>query len=42
MSTWKKNRDKIIASFKSSGWTIKQRTKKGTFEQVDLAVTNGS
>ena len=39
---WKIIQQKIIATFNSSGWTIKQLTKEGTCEQVNLAVTNGS
>ena len=37
LSTWKKNREKIIAAFKSSGKTKRQRIKEETCEQVDLA-----
>ena len=41
LSNWKKNREKIIAAFKSSGGTKKQRIKEGTYEQVNLACING-
>ena len=34
---WNKNREKIIAAFKSSGWTKTQRIKEGTYKQVNLA-----
>ena len=37
LSTWKKNRDKIVTSFKSSGGTKRQRIKEGTYVQVNLA-----
>ena len=37
LSTWKKNRDKIVTAFKSSGGTKRQRIKEGTNEQVNLA-----
>lgn len=37
LSTWKKNKDKIIAAFKSSGGTKRQRIKEGTYEHVNLA-----
>ena len=37
LSTWKKNRDKIVTAFKSSGGTKRQRIKEGTLEQVRLA-----
>ena len=37
LSTWKKNREKIIAAFKSSGGSKRQRIKEGTYEQVNLA-----
>ena len=37
LSTWKKNRDKIVTAFKSSGVTKRQRIKEGTYEQVNLA-----
>ena len=37
LSTWKKNRDKIVTAFKSSGGTKRQRIKEGTYEQVNLA-----
>ena len=37
VSTWKKNKDKIVAAFKSSGGTKRQRIKEGTYEQVNLA-----
>ena len=35
LSTWKKNRDKIVTAFKSSGGTKRQRIKEGTYEQVN-------
>ena len=41
LSNWNKNREKIIAAFKSSGGTKKQRIKEGTYEQVNLACING-
>ena len=34
---WKRNRDKIVTAFKSSGGTKRQRIKEGTYEQVNLA-----
>ena len=34
---WKKNRDKILTAFKSSGRTKGQRIKEGVYEQVNLA-----
>ena len=34
--TWKKNREKIISAFRSSGGTKRQRIKEGTYEQVNL------
>ena len=37
LSTWKKNRDKIVTSFKNSGGTKRQRIKEGTYVQVNLA-----
>ena len=37
LSTWKKNRDKIVTACKSSGGTKRQRIKEGTYEQVNLA-----
>ena len=37
LSAWKKNRDKIVTAFKSSGGTRRQRIKEGTYEQVNLA-----
>ena len=37
MSTWKKNKDKIIAAFKSSGGIKRQRIKEGNHEHVNLA-----
>ena len=37
LSMWKKNRDKIVTAFKSSGGTKRQRIKEGTNEQVNLA-----
>ena len=37
LSTWKKNRDKIVTAFKSSGGNKRQRIKEGTYEQVNLA-----
>ena len=37
LSTWKKNRDKIVTAFKSCGGTKRQRIKEGTYEQVSLA-----
>ena len=36
-SLWKKNREKIIPAFKSSGGTKRQQIKEGTYEQVNLA-----
>ena len=36
-STWKKNREEIIAASKNSGVTKRQRTKEETYEQVNLA-----
>ena len=35
LSTWKKNREKIITAFKSSGGSKRQRIKEGTYEQVN-------
>ena len=35
LSTWKKNRDKIAAAFKSSGGTKRQRIKERTYKQVN-------
>ena len=40
LSTWKKNREKIVTAFKSSGGTKRQRIKEGTNEQVNLACFN--
>ena len=37
LSTWKKNRGKIVTAFKNSGGTKRQRVKEGTYEQVNLA-----
>ena len=37
LSTWEKNRKKIIAAFKSSGGAKRQWIKEGTYEQVNLA-----
>ena len=37
LSTWKKNRGKKIAAFKSSGGNKRQRVKEGIYEQVYLA-----
>ena len=37
LSTWNKNREKIIAAFKSSSGTKTQRIKEGTYKQVNLA-----
>ena len=37
LSTWKKNRDKIVTAFKSSDGTKRQWIKEGTYEQVNLA-----
>ena len=37
LSTWKKNRDKIVTAFKCCGETKRQRIKEGTYEQVNLA-----
>ena len=37
LSTWKKNRDKIVTAFKSSGGTKRQWIKEGTYGQVNLA-----
>ena len=36
LSKWKKNRERIIAAFKSSGRATRQRIKEGTYEQVNL------
>ena len=36
-TAWKKNRDKIVTAFKSSGRTKRQRIKEGVYEQVNLA-----
>ena len=37
ISTWRENREKVVTAFKSSGRTKRQRIKKGTYEQVNLA-----
>ena len=37
LSTWKKNKEKIIAALKSSGGTKRHQIKEGTYEQVNLA-----
>ena len=40
LSKWKKNRERIIAAFKSSGRATRQRIKEGTYEQVNLVSYN--
>ena len=42
LSTWKKNRDKIAAAFKSSGGTKRQRIKERTYKQVNWQLGNNS
>ena len=37
LSTWKKNKEEIIAAFKSSGGTKRQRINKGRYEDVNVA-----
>ena len=37
LSMWKKNRDKIVAVFKSSGGTKRQRINEGIYVQANLA-----
>ena len=37
LSTWKKNKEKIIAAFKSSGGTKRQRINKGRYKDVNVA-----
>ena len=34
---WKKNRNKIVTAFKSSGGTKRQRIKEGVYVQINLA-----
>ena len=36
-SMWKKNRNKIVTTFKSSGRTKRQRIKEGEYVQINLA-----
>ena len=37
LSTWKKNRDKIVTAFKSGAGTKRQQVKEGAYEQVNLS-----